>query len=675
MISAQACAQTALASRTLAAAHYVAGSSKKALALLSHDEAVRTFELGRTVLHPTAVLNVFRPSVSANDDKPSSSPEKTTQTKAETIETRPARVGFSNRVQYEGERLLRWTSNLLGTAKEEETSREEDELIATARRSGVDDVVVRLGPACWSAPVLRELRRDAGAGDHVPPRPVPWGQCQGEVRIEIYEDKTQAQEDDDDDDESVYSRILDLAEGRRRLDKDDDALGLAPDPNLGHLVGVAVLPLRGVSQRTTRSMLDVRSTSDVRLGVIEVAAKLEPTTSPRVASLFRANEIDDLEAKLEVPDKRSRAFAQRCKDAVHGIPLDVPPQQHDDDAGPGPQEIDAEAEPTPPTPKRVTSTDRESESGQRKRFGDGFLFGRLRRARQSAVEMQNELHDVVRCLEQVRALIEWASPRSTLQVVGMLGLGLYFAATVRADVFGIVGVLAAFGPGLLDRWARIRATSLDEAAFLALAAGEEDNDAAAIVNRALLRAANCARFERGAAARRRVATTAPPAPKPAMWKSALTSILESLPSEADLDGVFLERRRAADFRRERRAVARNLGAHWCGPLWRRSVAWRRHFAAVLDHRLCFWYSARDALAGITPVLVVTLRRAALLDDDSPVLILHAAVDTAPDKIREWRLAAAHFRDARKLRDEIIRQASSDHPPDLDRIAHAYKPSP
>ena len=54
------------------------------------------------------------------------------------------------------------------------------------------------------------------------------------------------------------------------------------------------------------------------------------------------------------------------------------------------------------------------------------------------------------------------------------------------------------------------------------------------------------------------------------------------------------------------------------------------------------YSAQHALAGVSPVLVVALRDAALVDalggDDLPVLTLHAPLKSAPDEHREWRLA-------------------------------------
>ena len=56
---------------------------------------------------------------------------------------------------------------------------------------------------------------------------------------------------------------------------------------------------------------------------------------------------------------------------------------------------------------------------------------------------------------------------------------------------------------------------------------------------------------------------------------------------------------------------------------------------------------------MTPVLAVALDDAALVDalanDDLPVLTLHAPLKSAPDQHREWRLAAAHYRDAATLR--------------------------
>ena len=82
-------------------------------------------------------------------------------------------------------------------------------------------------------------------------------------------------------------------------------------------------------------------------------------------------------------------------------------------------------------------------------------------------------------------------------------------------------------------------------------------------------------------------------------------------------------------------------------------------------RLGFWYSAQHALSGVTPVLVVDLNDAALVDDalssdDLPVLTLHAPQKGKPDVHREWRLATAHYRDALKLQ-RCIKLASADRP--------------
>ena len=86
-------------------------------------------------------------------------------------------------------------------------------------------------------------------------------------------------------------------------------------------------------------------------------------------------------------------------------------------------------------------------------------------------------------------------------------------------------------------------------------------------------------------------------------------------------------------------VKRQLGASWAGPLWRRSTAWLRHFAAVSNGRLHFWYSAKHALDGVSPVLIVQLTDAQVVQpsspDDLPVLTLHAALADKPNQRREW----------------------------------------
>lgn len=333
-------------------------------------------------------------------------------------------------------------------------------------------------------------------------------------------------------------------------------------------------------------------------------------------------------------------------------------------------------------------------SGSRNSFG---VFERFRRARQSAVEIQNSLSDMVRVCEQWRAMLEWAHPRSTMIVVVVLCVATYVTAQMRADVVGLMAVAATFGPGLLDRVNRALARRAklarlwrlaDQCDIAAKRAASLPIAACAAASADALRCvASSARVSHGAAERVRAAATAPPASKPAVWRAALNSLLESLPAQPELDAVFAERRRAAEWRRERTAVARTLRATWVGPLWRRSVSWRRHFAAVRDRQLCFWYSARHALNGVSPVLVVLLKNATLVnplqdssasdmgnstphpaavDDDAPVLTLHAPVLATPDMPREWRLAAAHYRDASSLRSCIQAQIldSDDDPDDL-----------
>ena len=141
----------------------------------------------------------------------------------------------------------------------------------------------------------------------------------------------------------------------------------------------------------------------------------------------------------------------------------------------------------------------------------------------------------------------------------------------------------------------------------------------------------------------------------------MRALLEAIPAEPELERVFVERRRAQEWRRARRACRARLGATWAGPLWRRSTAWRRHFACVRRGELQFWYSASHALAGVSPVLVVSLDNARVVDalagDDLPVLTLHAPLKSAPAEHREWRLAAAHCRDADALRRCVCREAS------------------
>ena len=296
------------------------------------------------------------------------------------------------------------------------------------------------------------------------------------------------------------------------------------------------------------------------------------------------------------------------------------------------------------------------------------------------------LRDYVRLGEQCRGLVEWSRPGASLAVFAGLTLFLVVAARMRADYLGVLVVLATMAPGAIlsverraaraKRSARCRRAAKKcneaEASLKREAEACEDADRAALLARAAV-ALNCAAravavadahadATNGAAARRE-ATRPDPLIDPeevTIW-TRLRALLEAIPAEPELERVFVERRRAQEWRRARRACRARLGATWAGPLWRRSTAWRRHFACVRRGELQFWYSASHALAGVSPVLVVSLDNARVVDalagDDLPVLTLHAPLKSAPAEHREWRLAAAHCRDADALRRCVCREAS------------------
>ncbi|KAH8096445.1 vacuolar sorting protein 9 (VPS9) domain containing protein [Aureococcus anophagefferens] len=316
------------------------------------------------------------------------------------------------------------------------------------------------------------------------------------------------------------------------------------------------------------------------------------------------------------------------------------------------------------------------------------LLSRFRRARHGAVEIQNSLKDAVRLGEQVRGLLEWSQPAFTLLVFGALVLALAVAASRRAH--RVAGDGRAPRRGALRRRRgrarrrggarrrrrrrrrrRLRPTPPTPRMAKATAprrprpaTGPRGGPAPRGVLRARGRPRRAPRdATRGAAsARRRGGRRRRAAPsQPATVWQRLLALLEALPCEPELEQLFSQRRKARDWRRDRRSAARRLGAAWAGPLWRRSTAWRRHFAAVRGPELQFWYSAQHALSGVTPVLVVSLGDARLVDDalasdNLPVLTLHAPLKSKPDVHREWRLAAAHHRDARALQRCICDRA-------------------
>jgi hypothetical protein len=323
---------------------------------------------------------------------------------------------------------------------------------------------------------------------------------------------------------------------------------------------------------------------------------------------------------------------------------------------------------------------------------DVGVLSRLRRARATAVESQNLLRDYVRLGEQCRGLLEWSRPGASLAVFAWLTLFLVIAARMRADYLGVLVVLATMAPGAVlsveRRAARAKRSVRCRRAARKCCEAEmkcrreadncEDADRAAVFTKAAVALSCAARAVADAdahadathgGAARREATRPDPLIDPAevtVW-TRLRALLEAIPAEPELERVFVERRRAQEWRRARRACRARLGATWAGPLWRRSTSWRRHFACVRRGELQFWYSANHALAGVSPVLVVALDNARVVDalagDDLPVLTLHAPLNSAPAEHREWRLAAANCTDADALRRCVCREAAGRDPPE------------
>ena len=603
----------------------------------------------------------------------------------------------------------------------------------------------------WAVPVLRELRRDAGGGDGARPARVAWAKSAGRLRVELYAPRRAAPGDDGsrrrDARQQLFARTFRdraspayyphrmapaLSRGapsagslrslgallRGEGDGEDDGgdcFGLSPtrDPD-ATLLGVAEVPLGAVA---------AAGGDDGLPGFLEPGGWL-PLRPPRDAllpgaadSAPRADARDDVSDDDggyasadgdEAPAAAPRAQL-RCRLELLG---DAAARRAFRDLDAREAELEVACDEAPPGDDAEAPGD-----GDAGAVAGTGLLSRFRRARHGAVEIQNSLKDAVRLGEQARGLLEWSQPAFTLLVFGALVLALAVAASVRADVLGVLATLGTFGPGLADRLQRrarrvARATAARRAAarcdaaadaLVAAAARADAADAAAAADgegagdaadgegagdgaappapgdgglaAALRRAACCARA--GARAARRADADAdaasaaavaaagrggarPPSQPATVWQRLL-ALLEALPCEPELEQLFSQRRKARDWRRDRRSAARRLGAAWAGPLWRRSTAWRRHFAAVRGPELQFWYSAQHALSGVTPVLVVSLGDARLVDDalasdNLPVLTLHAPLKSKPDVHREWRLAAAHHRDARALQRCICDRA-------------------
>ena len=284
-------------------------------------------------------------------------------------------------------------------------------------------------------------------------------------------------------------------------------------------------------------------------------------------------------------------------------------------------------------------------------------------------------------------MVEWSRPGASLAVFAGLTLFLVVAAHA-GGLPRVLVVLATMAPGAIlsveRRAARAKRSARcgraakkckdAEASLKREAEAREDADRASVLTRAAarveLRGARGrrrgrprGRDERGRAAGGDAADPLIDPEEVTIW-TRLRALLkpQSPGSSPSSSGSSSSGAALAGGRRARRAwLGRRLGATWAGgPLWRRSTAWRRHFACVRRGELQFWYSASHALAGVSPVLVVSLdnarvrragrRRPARVD-------LARAPEIAPAEHREWRLAAAHCRDADALRRCVCREAS------------------
>ena len=588
----------------------------------------------------------------------------------------PPRIGVRSRAAYEAERLMQWAGSVVSPAKAQSpvpepvvpppppppgsprapagpevpatpppskppffgaapvlTAEAETAAAASTRfRASWRRRGEKAYARAWSVPVLRELRVSAGAGPAAAPRVVPWDRAAGRLRVELY--APEAFDAPDNIARDIH---------RRAFDGDD------PAPDGAALLGVAEVPLSEVSM------------DDAAAFAWDGWVPLTPPGGGGAGPTPRVKLRCLLEPAPRAPALRSASLRRRARvEALEGE-LEVPP---------------VEVAPAPTVPVAEDTNEVE----------DVGVLSRLRRARATAVESQNLLRDYVRLGEQCRGLLEWSRPGASLAVFAGLTLFLVIAARMRADYLGVLVVLATMAPGAVlsveRRAARAKRSARCRRAARKCCEAEikcrreadncEDADRAAVLTKAAVALSCAARAvavadahadaTHGGAARREA-----PRPDPlidpeevTIW-TRLRALLEAIPAEPELERVFVERRRAQEWRRARRACRARLGATWAGPLWRRSTSWRRHFACVRRGELQFWYSASHALAGVSPVLVVALDNARVVDalagDDLPVLTLHAPLKSAPAEHREWRLAAAHCTDADALRRCVGREAS------------------
>ena len=223
---------------------------------------------------------------------------------------------------------------------------------------------------------------------------------------------------------------------------------------------------------------------------------------------------------------------------------------------------DRDRRPTPAMWAQMLTFEKLLEQPKVGKARDWFLK-RMLKTFSMAVDKQRQLSSYVRTAEQVVALLTWVQPRKTAIVAGCLCCACYVCIAIPSRYLLTLGILAEFGRGYYTRY------------------------------------------------RRQLTNAVAPAKKKSSYWHRLYNLIESLPTEPDIDATFMEQRNALYDELSRHALRAFLLATWSGKLWHFSEAsrrWSSRFGAVQDSRLLLWVALEDAAHGMKERMHVLLHQ-------------------------------------------------------------------
>ena len=216
-----------------------------------------------------------------------------------------------------------------------------------------------------------------------------------------------------------------------------------------------------------------------------------------------------------------------------------------------------------------------------------WLLTRMLKNIAAAGDKQRQFRRMVRYAEQLLGLLTWVHPMKSAIVAVVLGGGLAVCLALPSRFLLATGVACEFGFGYVRR-------------------------------------------RREAASSECRARPSRKVPWFQFCKIRFLNLLQSLPSEPEIEAVFAEQRKAVTSEVTRNSLMAKLLATWCGKLWllkESRRAWQRRYGAIQESRLLFWLTLEDADQGLVEHAYMLLHRDIIISrapDDRRVIILTTA---------------------------------------------------